>query len=123
MSSINPDAVITIYPEVGEKFIFSEELPPGEYYFDKIKNILDMQVGRSTSNSDINTIPEIHVTIKPGAVTIADKRLIITMERSGPETYQSGWGVKKISDFEMSALIQEFRRFENSDKWSLVNEE
>lgn len=120
-SSLDPEVVITIYPSVGQTFVFSPELPPGEYYFDKVKSILDGQVARSNSNRKISTISDIKVTIKAGAVTIAGKRMNISKKRTGPHTTRSNWNFKTISGSEMSALVGDFKKLENSNRWVIAN--
>ena len=76
--STNPEIVIKIFPQRGQNYAFSNELPSGIYNFDRIKLLLNSSVARSTIHSGVEEIKGgINVEVKPGLITPADKKLYI----------------------------------------------
>ena len=66
----NPDIELVIIPSEGEYFVFSSEIPAGEYNFNRIKIILRTEVASSTKHMSVQALKGgIPVEIKPTANT------------------------------------------------------
>lgn len=102
---------------------------PGGYSFNRIVDSPWDKGGNTiggAKSSEQKLYGGIHLDVAPGKVTIADQKLIIKLYESkaglsGDKSYQMSWEWVRVSNDEMSDLIEEFKRIDTDGQWKIAN--
>ena len=122
LSAENQEAIINIYPQNGQKFVFSEELSPGTYSITQVTSLLDTRGNvTSTVHKDEIDINTIYVEIYPGALSLIDAKMIIDQFNTEGNYFRTTWKIDILKDDEKKELIEEITQLQNSDKWEIVS--
>ena len=119
-----PEMSIKVYPQSNQTFVFSREVPPGEYYFSKIKHIIRPEYEATTSVYEQSII--VPVEIKPGYITILEEKLVVNQSRSSATT--ASVSVRCVCDFheltdsEIGSLVTKFKETIGDTEWKITNE-
>lgn len=115
------NTIITIYPRMGQKFAFSEELSPGTYSITKVSAILDRSDNVlspvNKSDTDINTI---YIEIFPSSISVVDAKMLIEQYNTGVDQFITSWKIDMLTNDEKEQFIQELQELENSEEWKIV---
>ena len=120
-----PEMTIKLYPQGGESFVFSPEVPSGKYNFTILRSILNSQEYEAT-NSVYDKAIILPVEIKPGSITVTNEKLVINQysvpSSSGNQAVQCDFKFEQLSDNDLKSIIVNLKGIDGVDKWKIANE-
>ena len=118
-----PDLRIKVHPQRSQAFVFSRELPAGEYNFTKIKHIINPEYESQDSVYEQSIIVPVH--IEPGSLTILDEKLVVRQIRSsvnfGDGAVSCQCYFQQMTLSERQAFVKKLKETIGESQWKLAS--
>lgn len=127
ISTIQPGVFITVFPNIGTEFAFSNELSPGKYYFDQVKMLHNSPKGINIGSTKPRPLKETLIfNVQPNTVTISYQKLVVTQKhQEDPKTHRkviyTNYRLVPVTISEMAIYENDLRGLENSNKWKIAS--
>ena len=122
----NADLEVTIFPNEGDKFVFSPKFAPGEYTFKEMRIIFDNRAGITKKQFNHAWLYGLNnLKIEPGAITVVPRKLVYKQysveSLSGDYASRMNFNFEDITADEMDRLIEELKKIDSNNQWKIIS--
>lgn len=111
----------TITPSSNQQFIFTKELPPGDYQIYKVRRVFASDAGIADSHVDEKSLfKSISFKIKSGKITIADMKFKIHQSQQDNDRFNTQYDVGFLMNKEREDFANKLKRYNNSQYWDII---
>lgn len=121
--SVDHEFAITIIPGAGEKFVFSEILPAGDYNFDTLTTYAKQTITTMTSQNKYTQRLNrpLTIQIEAGKITLLPALLRVNIKPGDPEQFYQAANWEAMDDAAIELMKDRLAAMENADGWQIAN--